>query len=123
MTDRRVSAYAKGVMGENRACEYLCQRGMVPLFQRYHSPFGDIDLVMLEGETLVFVEVKTREQAGETSALYAVTPVKRRRIIETARCLLGEHPEHRARMMRFDIALVTREGVCHLPNAFEGAEW
>lgn len=123
MTDDRANAYAKGVMGETAACEYLCQRGMELLTRRFHSPFGEIDLVMADGDELVFVEVKAREHGSARDGLDAVNPGKRRRIIETARCFLGDHPEYAARVTRFDIVTVTREGIRHLPNAFEGGEW
>ena len=123
MTDRRVSAYAKGVMGEDAACRYLRDGGMEPLFRRFRSPFGEIDLVLLDRETLVFAEVKAREQMPAQDALLAVTPVKRQRLIETARCFVSAHPEHAHRVMRFDVVAVARDGVRHIPNAFEGAEW
>ena len=120
MTDRRVNAYAKGVMGEDRACEYLMQKGMEPLARRFHSPFGEIDLVMRDGETLVFVEVKARERADEESALLAVNGRKQARLIQTARCYLGEHPTNG--VVRFDVVAITRDGIRHIVNAFEGTQ-
>ena len=51
-------AYAKGVLGEAAVCDRLTDGGMELLERRFRSPFGEIDLVMLEGDTLVFVEVK-----------------------------------------------------------------
>lgn len=121
MTD--INTYAKGVMGENAACEYLLRRGMELLMRRFHSPFGEIDLIMLDDCELVFIEVKTRERGDARQALMAITPAKQKRLIQTARCFLSEHPEHLERVMRFDAIALTPEGIVHLPNAFQGAEW
>ena len=59
MTDK-LTAYAKGVLGEDAARKHLESKGMVLLMRRYHSPDGEIDLVMRDGDTLVMVEVKAR---------------------------------------------------------------
>lgn len=118
-----LSAYAKGVMGENAALAYLEQQGLVMLDRRYRSPYGEIDLIMLDGEVLVFVEVKAREKLGRSEAQYAITPAKQRRMMETVRYYLGDHWEHAQRMMRFDVVTVARDGILHLPNAFEGEAW
>lgn len=119
MNNSRLSPYAKGILGENRACDYLCQRGMTPLFQRFHSPFGEIDLVMMDQETLVMVEVKTREKASLEDAMLSVTKTKRERLIKTSLFFLGKHEEYSKHTVRFDIVLITIDGVYYLPNAFE----
>ena len=118
-----VSAYAKGVMGETAACDYLVQRGMDVIARRYRSPYGEIDLILQDGGVLVFAEVKTRERGTFLTAQQAVTPQKQRRLIQTARCFLGEYPQYAQRPMRFDVVTVAKDGVFHLPNAFEGSEW
>ena len=116
-------AYAKGVLGEAAVCDRLADGGMELLERRFRSPFGEIDLVMLDGETLVFVEVKLRTSGGAEAGQAAVTPQKRRRMVKAARCYLGAHPEHADRSVRFDVATVTGEGVNHIPDAFSGSEW
>lgn len=119
----KVTAYAKGVMGETAACEYLLKRGMQMLDRRYRSPYGEIDLILLDGDVLAFVEVKARERGTAMTAQTAVTPQKQRRLVQTARCYLGEHPEYALHPMRFDVVTVARDGVYHIPNAFQGSEW
>ena len=123
MTDPTLTAYAKGVMGEAAARQHLMQSGMQPLERRWHSPCGEVDLIMLDGETLVFVEVKARERHSFSEAQQAVTSAKQRRLIDCARYYLSLHPEYGRRMIRFDVVTVTREGACHIPNAFQGSEW
>ena len=134
-------AYAKGVLGEAAVCDRLADGGMELLERRFRSPFGEIDLVMLDGDTLVFVEVKLRthggtaglrvpqtepkanREGGTEAGQAAVTPQKRRRLVQAARCYLGAHPEHAGRCVRFDVVTVTGEGVSHVPDAFSGGEW
>lgn len=123
MTDEPLSAYAKGVLGETAACAFLCDRGMQLLQTRFKCPYGEIDLILLDGETLVFAEVKTRERGTALQGQLAVTPRKRQRLVESARRYLSLHPEHAARLMRFDVVVVCPEGIEHLPDAFQGSEW
>lgn len=121
MTENRLTAYAKGVLGEDAACKYLESKGMVLLSRRYHSPYGEIDLVMQDGHILVIVEVKLRENASVEECAYSITPNKQRRLCLTARCYLAEHPMDCP--VRFDALLITRSGILHIPNAFEEREW
>ena len=113
-----LSAYAKGVLGEAAVCDRLTDGGMELLERRFRSPFGEIDLIMLDGDVLAFVEVKLRTRGGTEAGEAAVTP-----LVEAARCYLGAHPEHAGRCVRFDVVTVTAEGVRHVPDAFSGGEW
>jgi len=122
-TTKPLSAYSKGVMGENAACLHLEEKGMTLLDRRWRSPCGEIDLVMLEGETLVFIEVKAREHITRHQAQFAVTPVKQRRLVQTALYYLNAHPEHEGRLQGFDVVTVAKDGILHLPNAFEASQW
>ncbi len=115
------TAYEKGIQGEEKALLHLTNKGMILLEKRYHSPFGEIDLVMQEGETLVFVEVKSRPKKSKTAGLWAITPQKQKRLIQTARHYLAHHPMDC--MMRFDVVTIGEDGIIHLLNAFEGSEW
>lgn len=123
MPDQRLNTYAKGVLGEAVAEEYLCLHGMICIDRRYHSPYGEIDLIMLDGDILAFVEVKARLAATIHSAQASVTPAKQRKIVQTALCYLNEHPEHAQRIMRFDIVGMAFDCITHLPDAFQGSGW
>ncbi|MBE5814128.1 MAG: YraN family protein [Clostridiales bacterium] len=120
MTDK-LTAYAKGILGEDAARKYLEAKGMVLLKQRYHSPYGEIDLVMRDGDVLAMVEVKTREKGTPETCAYAISPKKQQRLCMTARYFLAEYDQPAA--VRFDAVLVTAGGILHIPNAFEGKEW
>ncbi len=113
--------YEKGLMGEAKAIEALQQRGMVLLAKRYHSPFGEIDAVMQDGETLVFVEVKARHQSGAGTGLLSVDMRKRRKIIKTALAYMTEHSC--TCTARFDVVEWTADGFAHIMDAFQGSEF
>ena len=121
MTDNQLTAYAKGVLGEDAACRYLESKGMVLLMRRYHSPYGEIDLVMQDGDVLAMVEVKLRQRSSLEQCSYAITPAKQKKLCLTARQYLAEHPANAA--VRFDVLLIAKDGMLHIPNAFEGREW
>ena len=114
---RKTNTYSLGLMGEDQALRYLESKGMVLLERRYHSPFGEIDLVMRDGECLALVEVKARATQGAGAGSFALTPQKRRKLILTAREYLARHPADCP--VRFDLVEITQDGVWHIPNAFE----
>ena len=77
--------YQTGLAGEQAAEEWLkMQKGMHPLESRYRNKAGEIDLIMLDGETVVFVEVKTRRNDNYGQPALAVTKHKQGKIIRTA---------------------------------------
>jgi putative endonuclease len=114
MTD---STYTKGLAGESRAIEYLTKRGMVPLTTRYRSPFGEIDVILRDGDTLVFLEVKARSTGREGSGLNAVGKRKQAKLTKTALQYLAETGWEGS--ARFDVLELTADGVQHIENAFE----
>ena len=123
MPDHRSTTHVLGLEGEASAKAYLIRQGMTVLEQRYHSPYGEIDLIALDGETLVCVEVKYRRTATLLSAQLAVTPAKQRKIIQTALVYLNHHPEHANRLIRFDIVAISDDCIRHLSDAFQSNGW
>ena len=117
------NTYVKGLLGESAAETFLQQQGMVCLERRYHSSYGEIDLIMLDGDTLAFVEVKSRKNNTLYAAQAAVTLSKQRKIIQTALCFLNEHPEYSHLLMRFDVVALADDCISHIPNAFQGSGW
>ena len=112
-----------GERGERAAAAFLRKRGMRILVRNYRVPGGEIDLIARDGETLVFVEVKTR-RAG--SPAEAVDRDKQRRISRAAIGFLKKHGMlDRNVPSRFDVvAVVWPDGakapvIEHMPNAFE----
>jgi putative endonuclease len=110
-----------GDRGERMAARFLRRQGMRILMRGYPTHHGEIDLIARDGDTLVFVEVKTRRQGVPAEA---VTPEKQRRITLAALHFLREHGLLEQRC-RFDIVAIDwpddrREPrIDHIRNAFE----
>jgi putative endonuclease len=96
----------KGAAGEELAARYLARHGLTLLERNYRCRFGEIDLIMRDARTLVFVEVRLRQRADFGGAAASITAAKQAKLIKTARHYLA----HRAKdePCRFD-ALLLRE--------------
>lgn len=109
-TDRRAPAKAArtraqqlGDAGESDALAFLAARGLRPLARNVRFKGGELDLVMLEGETLVFVEVRRRGRRDFGDALDSVDAHKMRKLVLAARLYLQREPPHAQRDCRFDV--------------------
>src|SRR5215510_4482890 len=94
-----------GKLGEKLACNELEHRGYAILDRRYRSRFGEIDIVAQHAQTIVFVEVKTRDGDEFGGGAAAVTPWKQRRIAQMALDYLSRKNLH-DRPCRFDVVTV-----------------
>jgi putative endonuclease len=72
-------------MAEKKALKYLLEQGLTLLHQNYYCRFGEIDLIMLDQDTLVFVEVRYRKSGNFGGALASINKTKQRKIINTAK--------------------------------------
>jgi putative endonuclease len=77
------SSYLDGQIAEDIALNYLRGQGLILIQKNFHSRFGEIDLIMMDGITTVFVEVRKRS-SGIDSAIESVTPSKQRKLIKAA---------------------------------------
>jgi putative endonuclease len=96
----------RGSLGENAARELLKAAGLKFLTANFSCKEGEIDLIFRDGETLVFVEVKTRTAGGWTRPSRAVDDRKRRALIRTAKEYLGMLKDGEAVAYRFDVVEV-----------------
>jgi putative endonuclease len=113
---KRTSTSQKGRRGEDLAARFLEESGYRVVARNLHLPGGEIDLVCVDGMTLVFVEVKAREARGFGSAMAAVDARKRR----TLRSLAADYAQivaPRARI-RFDIVTIDGNRLALHRNAF-----
>ena len=115
-----------GRRAERKAERMLKRRGLRTVARNYRRRSGEIDLVMLDGETLVFVEVRYRGEGAWSSGLDSVHRPKQQRLVRTAALFLGDHPQHRLRNARFDVVAASRRNyriVCEwIPDAFEAMD-
>ncbi len=111
--------YQTGIDGELSAAEWMkAQKGMKLVEKRYRNKAGEIDLIMLDGDTIVFVEVKTRLHAAPGSGMLAVDIRKQHRIAHAAMLYLMENGWLNRRV-RFDVVEVTESRIAHISNAFQ----
>ncbi len=94
---------ARGAAAERRAGAWLRRRGLRPLDANYRCRAGEIDLVMRDGDTLVFVEVRYRKDGRFGGAAASVNRVKQQRIIKAASRYLQQHPRWADDVCRFDV--------------------
>ena len=112
-----------GGSGEDLAAAFLQGLGYVILTRNYRKRFGEIDIIAEEGDTLVFVEVKTRSSAAFGSPLEAVDARKQQRMARAALAYLSSRRQH-DRPARFDVVAVRlqpqgRPQIEHVRNAFD----
>ena len=110
---------ATGNRFEAMAREYLEARGLRFVRANFLSRHGEIDLVMRDGETLVFVEVRYRSNNAFGGALGSVTMAKRRKLISAAHLWLAWHPHDARRPCRFDVIAFEGDEVEWVRAAFE----
>ena len=95
-----------GRRGEDLALRHLESQGLELLERNYRCRAGEIDLVMLEGRTLVLVEVRSRTSATHGSAAATVGSRKQRRFTLAARHLMLTRPQYRRLAARFDVVAI-----------------
>lgn len=116
--DKRRRAERRGQFGELLAALYLRLKRYRVLARRMKTPVGEIDLIAQKGDTLVFVEVKTRRRAELEEEAHG--SVNKRRIIRAANWYVMRHPSVSGLTMRFDLIFLAGLSLPHhIPNAFE----
>jgi putative endonuclease len=96
---------ALGDLGESIASDFLLASGYAVVERNWRCPDGEIDIVALDGATVVVCEVKTRRSAAFGSPLEAITPAKAARLYRLAAAWRRAH-DVRARPMRIDVVSV-----------------
>jgi putative endonuclease len=112
---------ASGAWGEELALRYLTRQGYTLVERNYRTRYGELDLIVRQNNTLVFVEVKLRRGTGFGDPLEAVTPHKQAKIRSLAELyLLDREPAFDT--VRFDVVgILLGKGpprVQHIEDAF-----
>ena len=116
-TDRRRKAERRGRWAEGLCLWSLRLRGYRILARDYRVAVGEIDILARRGRTLVAIEVKARDD--HASAVEAVTPRQRRRIMRAAAHFISGRPSLASLTIRFDVMLVMpRRLPLHLRDAW-----
>ncbi len=114
---------AVGRFGEDLAAAWLSDAGLTVLARNWRCPDGELDIVAVDGDTLVFVEVKTRSSLAYGDPAEAVSRAKAARLRTLALRYLAEHDDRYWSQVRFDVVAVLRRTpggptVRHLRGAF-----
>ncbi len=113
-----------GRLGERLGREHLERLGYRVVASNYRTRFGELDLIVCDDTTIVFVEVKARRVEAAVPPLQSVPPCKQRQVRRMAAAWLVESSDRpRARELRFDVVGVLVRGdrpalVTHLRAAF-----
>ncbi|KAA0014257.1 YraN family protein [Billgrantia pellis] len=102
---RSADARARGARIERLAADWLAARGLRLIASNQQFKGGELDLVMADGETLVFVEVRHRADTRHGHPLETVTITKQRRLVHAARFYLLRN--RLSCPCRFDVLAVT----------------
>ncbi|NMM38780.1 MAG: YraN family protein [Glaciimonas sp.] len=114
---RRTEQQIKGQAGEDAALAYLAAQGLTLLQRNFLCRGGEIDLVMQEGQALVFVEVRRRANLRHGGAAASVTRSKQARLIIAAQIYLQRYRLPPA--CRFDVIAIDGEQLEWLKNAID----
>ncbi|KTC68778.1 hypothetical protein Lbir_2311 [Legionella birminghamensis] len=96
---------AFGKQLEQRAVTFLSRQGLQLLESNFQCRWGEIDLIMREGLTLVFVEVRARSSSEYGGAIASITAAKRRKLTKTANYYLLAKKLQDKCAARFDVVL------------------
>lgn len=99
----------KGLRFEDQAKGYLQAHGLLLLQSNYRCRFGEIDLIMRDGDTLCFIEVKFRKSLFFGGAAASIPQPKQRKIVKTALFYISGHKHLANQAIRFDALLIQHQ--------------
>lgn len=121
-------SHSAGRKFEQTGCEWLKNKGLKFISANYHCRGGEIDLIMLDGNTLCFIEVKFRKNSEFGGAAYSISRQKQQRLQQCALHYLSHHKKQQKLAMRFDALLLLANpatqtvSVEWIKNAFEAGQ-
>ncbi len=116
---RGSAAQRSGFAAEQAALDYLLSRGLRLVARNFRVRLGELDLVMADGDQLVFVEVRSRASACFGGAAASVTRSKQRRVRNAAQAFLAAaRGDGRWPALRFDVVAIDGERIHWIPSAF-----
>ncbi|KEI35335.1 putative endonuclease [Francisella sp. W12-1067] len=108
-----------GNKAELEACKFLKSQGLQILVQNFKVlPYGEIDIIALDKNTLIFIEVKYRSATTFAKAEEMITYSKRKKLINTANIFLKRNSKYENYECRFDVIAINNNDVNWIKNAF-----
>ncbi|MBH3340116.1 YraN family protein [Pseudomonas mendocina] len=111
-----------GRASEQAARQHLERNGLRLIEQNWSCRRGELDLVMLDGDTVVFVEVRARRHSAWGGALESIDARKRGKLVIAAELFLQQHSRWTRYPCRFDVVAISTDGATRLDwikNAFD----
>jgi len=96
-----------GERAEQKALRYLLSQGLKSVTRNFRSRGGEIDLIMLHGDCLAFVEVRYRRSMHFAHPAVTVDRHKQRKILQTAALFLARKLRYTRHTVRFDVVSIT----------------
>jgi len=123
---KNLSSKEKGFLGEERVVNFLVNKNYQILFRNWRTKFGEIDIIALDksnlnGDTLVFLEVKTLPSGNAETLEKELSVTKQKKIVKTSKCFLLEYRQYKYDYIRYDVVVVDMPGqepIWHIENAF-----
>lgn len=113
----------RGQQAEDMACDYLQARGLQLLMRNYRCVRGEIDLIMKDGASIVFVEVRYRNSQRFGGGAASVDRQKQQKLIATALHYLQQNRAAAKSPARFDVVAIAPEAnsakIDWIPDAFQ----
>jgi len=113
-----MSSADTGRKGEEQAVAALKAAGMEIIAKNFRSKTGEIDIIAIDGDIIVFAEVKTWSAFGMEDLGYGIDVRKQRKIIKTAKFFLSENRKYSNMTIRFDVVFIHKNTINHLASAF-----
>ena len=117
----RETSVSVGKCGEDKANEYLKSLDYKVIARNFRRPGGEIDIIALDKDILVFIEVKTLPSGNIETLGYELNLRKQKRIIETSKRFLEMNRQYNDSIIRFDVLVIDMPGfpsVYHIKDAF-----
>ncbi len=104
----------RGARAERAALAWLERRGLQTLARNYRCRWGELDLIMLEGETLVVVEVRARRSTAVMTPAQSIGRPKQARIMRAIDHFLSHTPSHAHRAVRIDVIAISGDDLADI---------
>ena len=118
----QTTAQITGSTSEEIALTYLSEHNLKLVTRNFRCKLGEIDLIMMDEQNLIFIEVRSRRASSYGSGADNITKSKQRKLTLTASYFLMHYPDFAALPARFDVIDIYLENQSHqlrwIPAAF-----
>ena len=110
VSDTPVAANRRGAWAEDMALAFVVKRGLLEVARNFRCRYDEIDLILNDGDTLVFLEVRYRAAGVLVSATESISAAKQRRLLASAGYYLQRRGDSDLCQCRFDVLAVSGNG-------------